>query len=70
MSIVYTYDGSFDGLLTCIYDYYYSKKKAEDIKVKDDFFLTCFRRKFLSKPLRKKVQRSLMLSRRRLAQLP
>ncbi|WP_163192892.1 TIGR03915 family putative DNA repair protein [Clostridium thermarum] len=38
MSIVYTYDGSFDGLLTCIYDYYYSEKKAEDIKVKDDFF--------------------------------
>jgi probable DNA metabolism protein len=38
MNIVYTYDGSFDGLLSCIYDYYYSNKKAEDIKDKNDYF--------------------------------
>jgi len=32
MLVTYIYDGSFQGLLTCIYEYYYSDKKAQDIK--------------------------------------
>ena len=34
---VYTYDGSFDGLLTCVYQYYYSTKKAETITYKYNY---------------------------------
>ena len=27
----YVYDGSFDGFLTCVYEYYYSENKAQEI---------------------------------------
>lgn len=37
MIITYTYDGSFEGLLTCIYQYYYLGKKAEVIIYKNDY---------------------------------
>ena len=37
MILAYTYDGSFDGLLTCIYQYYYSPKKAETITCKYNY---------------------------------
>jgi probable DNA metabolism protein len=35
--ICYTYDGSFEGLLTCIYESYYRKEKPEKILKKDEF---------------------------------
>lgn len=38
MIVTYLYDGTFDGLLTCVYEYYYSNKKAEEIVYEGDFF--------------------------------
>lgn len=35
MSIHYIYDGTFDGLLTCIYEAYYGRDKPEDILSQD-----------------------------------
>lgn len=40
MLITYIYDGSFQGLLTCIYEYYYSAKKAQDIKTEKNYIKT------------------------------
>lgn len=37
MLVTYIYDGSFQGLLTCIYEYYYSDKKAQDIKSEKNY---------------------------------
>lgn len=36
--ISYVFDGSFEGLLTCIYESYYTKEKIIDIKSKDLFY--------------------------------
>ena len=35
--IVYIHDGSFDGLLTCIYEAFYSKIKPEEIVAQEDY---------------------------------
>lgn len=35
--LYYTYDGSFDGLLTCIYEAYYRKEIPEKILPKEDY---------------------------------
>ena len=35
--ITYIYDGSFEGLLTCIYEAFYSKTKPDDIKSSGDY---------------------------------
>lgn len=35
--LIYTYDKSFDGLMTCIYEAFYSKLQPEDILPKDKF---------------------------------
>lgn len=37
MVVTYVYDGSFQGLLTCIYQHYYSSKKAQDIKSEKNY---------------------------------
>lgn len=37
MKIYYTYDGSFDGLLTAIYEAYYRREKPEKILLEEDY---------------------------------
>jgi probable DNA metabolism protein len=37
MITVYTYDNSFEGFLTCIYESYYGKEKPEEILSKNDY---------------------------------